>query len=80
VERRKCNNGFITSNVNRQFLFWTGYFFYFNVEPLLSYKLNAFTIFYIGSMHEYRDLDPNRNDLTQTSRQFFMKFQYLVRI
>ncbi|MGH7452215.1 MAG: DUF5916 domain-containing protein, partial [bacterium] len=52
----------------------------FNVEPLLSYKLNAFTIFYIGSTHEYFDLDPNRNDLTQTSRQFFMKFQYLVRI
>lgn len=52
----------------------------FNVEPLLSYKLNAFTIFYIGSTHQYLDLDPNRNDLTQTSRQFFMKFQYLVRI
>lgn len=52
----------------------------FNIEPLLSYKLNAFTIFYIGSTHQYLDLDPNRNDLTQTARQFFMKFQYLVRI
>lgn len=62
-----------------------------NVKPALEIRraagaiqidgeLNAFTIFYIGSTHQYPELDPNRNDLTQTSRQFFMKFQYLVRI
>jgi hypothetical protein len=50
-----------------------------NIEPLLSYKLNPFTIFYIGSTHAYRELG-QPSDLTQTSRQFFMKFQYLFRI
>jgi len=53
-----------------------------SLEPLLSYKLNPFTIFYLGSTQQYFDLDPasGPRDFTQTSRQFFMKFQYLVRI
>jgi hypothetical protein len=50
-----------------------------SIEPLLSYKLNPFTIFYIGSTHQYRDIDPLTNHLTQNSRQFFLKFQYLFR-
>ena len=53
-----------------------------SLEPLLSYKLNPFTIFYLGAAQQYLDLDPTigPRDFTQTSRQFFMKFQYLVRI
>ena len=53
-----------------------------SLEPLLSYKLNPFTIFYLGATQQYLDLDPETGarDFTQTSRQFFMKFQYLVRI
>jgi hypothetical protein len=49
------------------------------VEPLVSYKLNPFTIFYLGSLHDYRDYE-SPHDLKQTSRQFFLKFQYLFRI
>jgi len=56
-----------------------------DIEPLLSYKLNPFSIFYIGSTHDFRDF---KNDASepptynnpgwhQTSRQYFMKFQYL---
>jgi len=53
-----------------------------SLEPLVSYKLNPFTIFYLGSSQHYFDLGPatGARDFTQTSRQFFMKFQYLVRI
>ncbi|MGD9487519.1 MAG: DUF5916 domain-containing protein [Calditrichaceae bacterium] len=50
----------------------------FSVEPLLSYKLNPFTIFYMGSSHNYRDY--TEAGWEQTSRQFFMKFQYLFSI
>ena len=49
------------------------------IEPLLSYKLNPFTIFYIGSTHDYFNF-PNNKGWIQTQRQFFMKFQYLVQL
>ena len=48
------------------------------LEPLLSYKLNPFTIFYLGSTHSYQNLR-DTSEMTQTSRQFFFKFQYLLR-
>ncbi|MGH7545376.1 MAG: DUF5916 domain-containing protein [Gemmatimonadota bacterium] len=49
-----------------------------SIEPLLTYKLNPFTLFYIGSTLGYDDYDtPDR--LAPTSRQFFAKFQYLFR-
>ncbi len=47
-------------------------------EPLLTYKVNPFTLFFVGSTVAYRDYDdPDR--FAQTSRQFFAKFQYLIR-
>jgi len=49
----------------------------FDIEPLLSYKLNPFTIFYIGSTHAYEQFD-GHDGITQTEQQFFLKFQYLV--
>ena len=48
------------------------------IEPLLSYKLNPFTIFYLGSTHSYQNLRET-SEMSQTSRQFFFKFQYLLR-
>ena len=48
-----------------------------SVEPLLTYKLNPFSIFYIGSTMGYHEFG---DDFARTSRQFFLKFQYLFRI
>lgn len=48
-----------------------------SIEPLLTYKLNPFSIFYIGSTMGYQEFG---NDFSRTSRQFFLKFQYLFRI
>lgn len=48
-------------------------------EPLLSYKLNPFTVFYIGSTHDYWDVD-QAGHLYRSSQRFFAKFQYLFRI
>jgi hypothetical protein len=48
------------------------------IDPLLSYKLNPFTICYAGSTHDLTDFD-NPYGFEQTERQFFIKVQYLWR-
>jgi hypothetical protein len=55
----------------------------FDVEPLLTYRLNPFTVFYIGATsrldfygaHDYDELDASEWKLSQ--QQFFTKVQYL---
>ena len=50
----------------------------FDFFPLLSYKLNPYTIFYVGSTYNLADFgDPY--GFKQTSRQYFLKLQYLFR-
>ena len=58
-----------------------------DLEPLVTYKLNPFTKFYVGMNSSYHSF--NRDDypiLTSetewklNSRQFFAKLQYLFRI
>lgn len=54
------------------------------IYPLLYYKANAFTKFYIGmtSYHtDFYDDSANRSywGFRQTQREFFVKFQYLIR-
>ncbi len=53
----------------------------FDVDPLLSYKLNPFTIFYIGSTHDIVDYgsSPTHDRFVETNRQIFVKLQYLWR-
>jgi hypothetical protein len=50
----------------------------FQFYPLVSYKLNPFTIFYAGSTHNLYDFE-NPHGVQQTERQFFVKLQYLWR-
>lgn len=50
-----------------------------DVEPLVSYKLNPFSIFYVGSTHDFLEFD-GPGGMLQTDRQFFFKFQYLFRV
>lgn len=58
------------------------------VEPLLTYRLNPFSIFYVGSTHGLYELpsvipsDDMRRpwEFGQNSRQFFLKFQYLFQV
>jgi hypothetical protein len=52
------------------------------VFPLFSYKLNPFTIFYIGSTYNLTDFErnpgvDNSSRYLQTARQYFVKLQYL---
>ena len=47
----------------------------------MTYKLNPFTLLYVGSTQVYHDFqDPRRNEFTPIERQYFAKFQYLFRM
>jgi hypothetical protein len=50
-----------------------------SVDPLLSYKLNPFSVAFIGSSHNYQDLD-GKTGFQQQDRQFFAKLQYLFQM
>ncbi len=50
-----------------------------SIEPLLTYRLNPFSMFYIGSNQAFRDYGAP-DGMTHTSRQYFAKFQYLFRM
>ncbi len=50
-----------------------------DVEPLVSYRINPFSVFHVGTTHDYTVLE-GRPDLAQTNRQLFFKFQYLFRM
>lgn len=49
----------------------------FDLEPLLVYQLNPFSIFYVGSTHGARQFD--EHGFAGTDRQYFAKVQYLFR-
>jgi len=57
-----------------------------DVEPLLTYRINPFTLFYVGSSLGYQDyrpgglVGPSETGLHPRDRQFFAKFQYLLRL
>jgi hypothetical protein len=53
-----------------------------NVDPLLTYRINPFSTFYLGATYDYDRFDqvgPNHIDTmtTLSKRQFFLKLQYL---
>ncbi|MBD3225359.1 MAG: hypothetical protein GF313_11550 [Caldithrix sp.] len=51
----------------------------FNLEPLVTYRINPFSLFYIGSTSHYRDFN-EPSVFKRTSRQYFLKFQYLFQL
>lgn len=54
-----------------------------DIDPLLTYRISPFSVFYVGSSYDYAELSSSLNEPTQwtmSSRQFFMKLQYLFQI
>jgi hypothetical protein len=53
------------------------------IDPLFTYKVNAFSAVYFGSTHDLdtfeRVNDPTAEFFRQSNRQLFLKFQYLFR-
>jgi hypothetical protein len=54
------------------------------IDPLLTYRINPFTVFFAGSTHDIQRIgdasDGSEPQYEQTERQFFMKLQYLFRL
>src|SRR5579883_126331 len=48
------------------------------IDPLVTYKVNPFTSFYLGSTHNFASLTGTPTSLRPTERQFFAKVQYLL--
>ncbi len=66
----------LVSQYNNRYRTW-------DVDPLLTYQINSFSLFYFGSTHDYRTYDyeiDGREGYDLTERQFFLKFQYLFQI
>jgi len=50
-----------------------------NVDPLLTYRISPFSMFYVGTSYNYKNFAPDKENKQwdMSSRQFFMKLQYL---
>ena len=51
-----------------------------DIDPLVTYRISPFSVFYFGSTYDYSNVyagTGNPTDYQMTSRQFFMKIQYL---
>ena len=57
---------------------------YVEFDPLISYKINPFTVFFVGSTHDFEDIrldtSTGNPNYRQSTRTFFIKFQYLFRV
>lgn len=58
-----------------------------DIDPLLTYRISPFTLFYIGTTYNYRSMNECDMDgktvatsMRLCSRQFFMKLQYLFQV
>ena len=50
-------------------------------DPLVTYKLNPFTLIYAGSTHDIFDYeDYTETGWKQAAQQFFIKIQYLIQM
>lgn len=52
-------------------------------DPLLTYRINPFSTFFIGSTRDYAEIDPESDGINEwrlTDRQYFMKLQYLFQL
>lgn len=53
----------------------------YSIDPLLSYKINPFTVFFVGAnFGGEKDPFPDRDGLIPTAQLFFVKFQYFMRV
>ena len=52
----------------------------FTVDPLISYKLNPFSVFFVGAqLGSKTDFFLDWNDMRMANQDFYIKFQYLFR-
>jgi hypothetical protein len=87
VLRTRLNYQFTRELVVRLVTQYNSFSDQFEVDPLLTYRVNPFTVFYAGATSDYSHYDgsnpasPGAGDEWElTDRQFFAKMQYLFRL
>ena len=50
----------------------------FSFFPLFTYQANPFTVFYMGTTSDFSQIG-NLNNYRENTRQYFLKFQYLIK-
>lgn len=78
VVRTKLNYQFTRELYLRFIAQYHDYYRTWQFDPLITYQLNALTVFYIGSTHNFYDYDGL--GMKQYQQQFFFKLQYLLQI
>ncbi len=82
ILRTRANVQFTRRTFMRMVLQYDNFDGDISIEPLLSYKVNPFSVFYIGSNQRFQDfgrVDSYSGDsrFKETDRQYFIKLQYL---
>ncbi|UCC80994.1 MAG: carbohydrate binding family 9 domain-containing protein [Candidatus Zixiibacteriota bacterium] len=85
VTRTKINYQFTPELSLRMIFQYDDIYETFDFDPLLTYRLSPFSVFYLGSTYRYTHYDNVGDDgldetTRLTSRQYFMKLQYLFQI
>ena len=78
IARGRLNYQFSRELFVRVITEWNDFSGQLSVEPLLLYRLNPFSVLYVGSTHGYADYD-DPFGMERTERQLFLKIQYLFR-
>jgi hypothetical protein len=50
-----------------------------SVQPLLTYRVNPFTLFYAGASQDWLGVPGEQSSYNKSNQQYFVKFQYLIR-
>jgi hypothetical protein len=80
ISRTRCQLQFTSEFSSRLVVQYNDFNKIWDVDPLLTYRLNPFTVLYVGSTYNYQqyDMSPQASLWQMTARQYFMKIQYLI--
>ncbi len=79
ILRTRINYQFTREMFLRVILQYNNFSNGFDFDPLLTYRRNPFSAFYLGSSHDFHDYAGDTG-IRQTNRTYFFKFQYLFNL
>ncbi|MBS1272594.1 MAG: hypothetical protein MAGBODY4_01741 [Candidatus Marinimicrobia bacterium] len=79
ILRTRINYQFTRQLFIRFFVQYNDFYGDIDFDPLLTYRINAFSVIYVGTTHDYHDFGTPASYI-RTGRQFFLKFRYLIHL
>jgi hypothetical protein len=87
VARTRVNYQFTRKLLTRVIVQYNDFSQRLDVDPLVTYRISPFTVFHVGSTHQFAEFPARMGNVgdeslvfQQTQRQFFFKLQYLFRM